>query len=187
VTDLDDLRDRQLGHRYFDTERKKSFTVVGFVSPGLALLQYDDGTALDQFASNFVGDDEAAARFDLNADGLDSEQYVPLGSGPRIQQICDVENHEWFPWPDELWPGGLSDAERAATAGHTRTFYNRVARCKRCGLSADVASEFGQYGSRGWHQAPWFCHECGEAYPGNELLHREGRWFCSECAPEYRD
>ena len=122
-----------------------------------------------------MGDGEAAQTFNLDADGLNSRQYVQLGSGPRLQQICDVEEHERFPWPDELWPGGFSDAEQEATAGHPRSFYNRVACCKRCGLSAEVASGFGQYGLRGRHQAPWFCHKCSDAYPGRELLHREGR------------
>jgi hypothetical protein len=187
VTDLDDLRDRQLGKRYYDTELEKSFTVVGFTPPGLALLQYDDGDSLDEFASSFPKHEEAARKFDLNVDGLDAEEYVPLGGGPRIQQICDVDEHNWFPWPDEIWPGGHSEEARKATQGHPRDFYNRVVRCTRCGLSGDVAGHFGEYGADGHHLAPWFCHECREAHPGHELLLREDRWFCPDCAPEYSD
>lgn len=40
--------------------------------------------------------------------------------------------------PNEMWTD---------IPGHPRTFYSRFARCKRCGLSAAVAGEFGDYGS----------------------------------------
>lgn len=187
MTDLDDLRDRLLGKRFFDIENKEAFTVVGFTPPGLALLQYDDGTPWDEGVSTHLMSEESARKFGLDEDGLDSERYIQLGAGPRVQQVCAVETHDWFPWPDEIWPGGPSEEVREAMQTHPRDLYNRFVRCRQCGLSASVAAEFGPYSSEGYHQAPWFCHECGEAHPGHDLRAREDRWFCPDCVPENTD
>jgi hypothetical protein len=185
VTDLDDLRDRLLGERFFDIDNKEAFTVVGFTSPGLALLQYDDGTPWDEGVSNYAMTEESARKFGLDEDGLDSERYIPLGAGPRVQQVCAVETHDWFPWPDEIWPGGPSEEVREAMQTHPRDLYNRFVRCRQCGLSASAAAEFGPYSSDGHHQAPWFCHNCGEAHPGNNLVYRREKPHCLDCADQY--
>lgn len=121
MTDLDDLRDRLLGKRFYSTEAKESFIVVGVDEPGLALLQYDDGTPWDEMCSSFILDEDSAERLGLNEHGLDSEQFVPLGAGPRIQQACDVGDHDWFPSPDQVWPDGLPDSIREVEPGHLET------------------------------------------------------------------
>lgn len=185
MTDIESLRDRLVGQRFYDTEQDEAFTVVGVTSPpALALLQYDDGVPWDEGASNFTVDEEVSHRMRLDEHGLDSDRYRQLGPGPRIDQICDVEEHEWHPWPDEVWPNGIPDEMWTEIPGHPRTFYSRFARCKRCGLSGEVAGEFGDYGSRGHHQAPWFCHECGDACAGHELVYRRDVAHCPDCAAE---
>lgn len=181
MSDLDNFRDRLLGQRFYSTEAEESFTVVGVDEPGLALLQYDDGTPWDEMCSGFLLDEDSAERLGLNEDGLDSEQFVPLGAGPRIQQACDVGDHDWFPSPDQVWPDGLPDSIREVEPGHPRDLYNQFVRCKQCGFSA---STVGSYAAEGHHQAPWFCHDCGEVHPGNDLVYRREKPHCQECASQ---
>lgn len=183
MSDVEDLRERLVGQRFYDEDRDESFTVVGITNePPLALLQYDDGVAWDEGASNVTVSDDVARRVRLDEHGLDAERYQPLGPGPRIDQICTPEDHEWHPWPDVLWPGGLSEEVRTAVPGHPRDLYDRIVRCKRCGLSGSVAGQFGSYGVRGHHQTPWFCFECGEALPGHELEYLGDVPLCPDCA-----
>jgi hypothetical protein len=185
MSDAEDLRERLFGQRFYDEQEEEAFTVVGITSrPALALLQYDDGVAWDEGASNFTFSEDVAQKAALDEHGLDSERYRPLGPGPRIDQICDPEEHEWFPWPDEIWQGVPSGELREQIPGHPHDFYNRIARCKRCGLSGSVAGQFGEYGVQGHHQTPWFCFECGEPFPGHELEYRRDVPHCPECAAE---
>ena len=183
MTDVEDLRERLVGQRYYDREQGEAFTVVGITGPpALALLQYDDGVGWDEGASNFTVDEDTARRAMLDKHGLDSERYRLLGPGPRIDQICEPEEHEWFPWPDDLWPDIPSGDLRKQIPGHPRDFYSRIARCKRCGLSGSVAGQFGDYGEGSHHQTPWFCHECGDTFPGRELRYVGDLTHCPECA-----
>lgn len=183
--DVSDLRERLIGQRFYDRSQDEAFTVVGITpSPPLALLQYDDGVAWDEGATNFTVSGDVAEQVRLDEHGLDSDRYRSLGPGPRIDQICDPEDHAWHPWPDELWPGGPSPEVREQMSDHPRSFYGRIVRCKRCGLSGSVAGQFGFYGSdaQDAHEAPWFCLECGEAHAGSDLVYQGDAPFCSDCA-----
>jgi hypothetical protein len=183
MTNVEDLRDRLVGKRFYDTERDEAFTVVGMTSaPPLALLQYDDGVGWDEAAANFTVDEDTARKAGLDEHGLDSERYRPLGPGPRIEQTCDPEEHDWFPWPNDLWQDIPSDDQRKQVPGHPRDFYSQIARCRKCGLSGSVAGQFGDYGANGHHQTPWFCYECGDVLPGHELRYVGDLTHCPECA-----
>lgn len=185
MSDIGDLRERLVGRRFYDRKQEESFTVVGITSrPPLALLQYDDGVAWDEGASNFTVNEDVAQRAGLDADGLDSERYRPLGPGPRIDRICEPGSHEWHPWPDTIWPDGPSAEVRERIPGNPRDHYSRMVRCKRCGLSGDVAGQFGPYGTDGRHEAPWFCVECGEAHAGPDLVYVGDFPHCPDCAAE---
>ncbi len=185
MPDVEDLRERLVGQRFYDREQDEAFTVVGVTSrPPLALLQYHDGVSWDEAASNFTVSEDVAQQFRLDEHGLDSERYHPLGAGPRIDQICDPDEHDWHPWPDDIWPSGVPDEVRERVNGHPRTFYDQIVRCKRCGLSGSVAGAFGEYGANGLHQPPWFCFECGEAVAGHEIRYHRDAAHCPECVPE---
>lgn len=187
MTDIEDLRERLTGERFYDEEQEEAFTVIGFKGPKpLALLQYDDGVGWDESAAAFIVDDIVSQVAGLEEDGLDSERYFPLGSGPQIEQVCEPIEHEWYPWPDKLWPHGVPDEARERIAGHPRDFYNRIARCRRCGLSGAVAGKFGVYGSDsdGQHSAPWFCTECDETVAGFNLVYERDLPFCPDCAED---
>lgn len=183
MADVEDLRKRLLGQRFYDKQEDEAFTVVGVTrQPPLALLQYDDGVGWDEAASNFTVNEDTARRTGLDEHGLDSERYHQLGPGPRIDHTCDPDEHDWFPRPDDLWQDVPSGDQRKQTPGHPRDFYNRIARCKRCGLSGSVAGQFGNYGAKGHHQTPWFCHECSDVLPGHELRYVGDVAHCPECA-----
>lgn len=63
MSDIGDLRERLVGRRFYDRKQEESFTVVGITSrPPLALLQYDDGVAWDEGASNFTVNEDVAQR-----------------------------------------------------------------------------------------------------------------------------
>lgn len=186
MPDVEDLQERLCGQRFFDRERNESFTVVGVTAePSLALLQYDDGVAWDEGTSNFAVTPFAADQARLEADGLDSERYHPLGPGPRIDQICDVEEHRWHPPLEYLWPGGPPTEVREQLQGHPRSLYNEFVRCKRCGLSGEVASEYGSYAdcSGGRHTPPWFCSNCRAVYPEREMVYHDDNPYCPSCVP----
>lgn len=183
MANIKDLRERLVGQRFYDKQEDEGFTVVGITSePPMALLQYDDGVAWDEGAANFTFDEDVAHMANLDEDGLDSDRYRPLGSGPRLDQICEPEEHDWFPWPDDIWQGIPSDDSNEQVPSPSRDFYSRLARCKRCGLSGSVAGQFGGYVKRGHHETPWFCYECGEAHSGHELHYIGDLPYCPECA-----
>lgn len=184
------LRSRLVGQRFYDRAQEEAFTVVGITErPALALLQYDDGVAWDEGASNFTVSESVASQATLEKHGLDSERYQPLGPGPRIAQICDADTHEWNPNPEELWPGGVPADVRERMVDHPREIYDRIVRCKRCGLSGDVAGQFGMYGMDGneYHAPPWFCTRCRESYPDAEFEYIGDFPYCSDCAIELGD
>lgn len=184
--DMDDLRERLVGQRFYDNEQEEAFTVVGITStPPLALLQYDDGVGWDEGASNFTVEEDIAQQAGLDEDGLDSDRYRPLGAGPRINQICDPGEHRWYPWPDKIWPSGPSEQVREEIGGNPRDYYARMARCKRCGLSGDVARQFGFYGEDSRHDTPWFCVECGDAYVNHNLMDRADARCCPDCVTNH--
>lgn len=136
MTDIEDLRERLVGQRFYDKQEDETFTVVGITGPpALALLQYDDGVGWDEAASNFTVDKGIARKSGLDEYGLDSERYSKLGPGPRIDQICYPEEHDWFPWPDDLWQDIPSGDQLWHIPGDPRDFYSRITRCRRCGLS----------------------------------------------------
>lgn len=113
MTDVKALRDRLVGQRFYDTQEDEAFTVVGITPPPLlALLQYDDGVAWDEGATSFTVSDEVAQQAVLEEHGLDSSRYRPLGPWPRINGICEPEDHAWQPMPDKIWPGGPSEDVR---------------------------------------------------------------------------
>lgn len=179
----DYLRDRIVGQRFYDREQDESFTVVGITpAPPLALLQSDDGVGWDETATNFTVDEEVADLMRLDEHGLDSDRYRPLGPGPSIAEICEPTDHEWYPPPDRLWPSGPPQEVREAIRENPVDVYARFVRCKRCGLSGDVAGQFGNYGSASsdFHHPPWFCSKCGDVYPDENLVHVENSTFCSE-------
>lgn len=188
MTDIEDLEERLVGERFYDSEQDEAFTVVGFTpAPPLALLQYDDGVAWDEAASAFTVDADTAAASGLDEDGLDAARYRPLGPGPRIDRICPADGHEWTPWPDQVWPNGPTPELRSAVEGRPRDRYTRLARCSRCGLSGDVAGQFGFYGSDGSHGTPWFCTDCGDAFTHTDLVYRGDFQYCRDCAPAEDD
>jgi len=155
LNDNGSLQDRIVEQRFYDEVADEAITVIGITSePPFALPQYDDGVAWDEGAANFSFDEQVAHRAGLYEYGLDSDRYRPLGPGPRIDQICDPEDHHRFPKPDQIWDGLPSGESRERIPGHPRDFYDRLVRCKRCGLSGSVAGEFDTYGSRGHHQTP---------------------------------
>lgn len=187
MSDVDDLRERLVGQRFYDREQDESFTVVGFTeAPPLALLQYDDGVAWDEGASNFTVSENVAHQLRLDEDGLDSDRYRPLGCGPRLDEICDTGAHEWHPMPDDIWPSGPPEEVYERVAAHPREFYNRFVRCKRCGLSGDIVSQFGMYGNRsGEHRTPpWYCTRCGNVYADSDLVYRGDVPYCRDCSIE---
>ena len=190
MSDIHDLRSRLVGERFFDRQQEEAFTVVGITnSPPLALLQYDDGVAWDEGVSNFTVSESVASQAGLEEHGLDSDRYYALESGPRIDRICNADKHDWYPKPDELWPESVLEEVHKHVSAPTRDFYNRIARCKRCGLSGDVAAQFGMYGSNSadYHSPPWFCTNCLEVATSNNLVYHHDQPYCPECASELRD
>jgi hypothetical protein len=181
MSDVDDLRERLVGQRFYDQEQDESFTVVGITEhPPLALLQYDDGIAWDEGASNFTVSENVAHLSNLDEDGLDSDRYRPLGSGPRLDEICDSGTHKWHPMPDDIWPSGPPEEMKS----NPRDLYNRFVRCKRCGLSGEVVIDFGVYGNRSEEigAPPWFCTRCGDAYANTDLVFRRDSLYCRDCS-----
>ena len=108
-------------------------------------------------------------------------------TGPRIDGICPADDHEWTPWPDQVWPDGPTAAVRSAVDAQPHDHYARFARCTRCGLSGDVAGQFGFYGSDGNHGTPWFCADCGDAFAAADLVFRGEVRYCRDCAPAEPD
>lgn len=189
MTDVEALRDRLVGQRFYDSEQEEAFTVVGVrTDPPLALLQYDDGVAWDEGTSHFALSDDVATHMRLDPDGLDSERYRQLGPGPRLDQICEPDAHDWYPEPDTIWPDG-PPASVQTRVDNPQDTYNRLARCKRCGLSGDVAEAFGTYSSEAntMHTLPWFCALCDTAVAGSELVFREDLFYCPDCASDLDD
>ena len=190
MSDIEDLRTRLVGKRFYDHANEEAFTVVGITAGSeLALLQYDDGVAWDEGASAFSTTEDVAFMMGLSGDGLDSERYTPLGPGPRVDQICDSDAHTWFPTPDQLWPGGPTDDLHDRLETSPRTLYSRLVRCKRCGLSGDVASQFSMYGRQttGYHHPPWFCTDCGEVFDDADLEYHGDLPYCADCVGELDD
>jgi hypothetical protein len=182
---IDDLRDRILGNRYYDQEADESFTVVGLSShegePILAFFQYDDGVVWDELATPEMLSPEKAEHLRVEEGGIDSERYVPLGSGPTLgesDRLCPDGEHDWTPQPQEIWPDGVPDGIPDTLA--PSDLYNRIARCKRCGLSGEVASQLKS------HATPWFCARCGEVW--GDLSYRVDGWedtpVCPKCWDE---
>ncbi len=183
--------DRLEGKRYYDRENDESFTVLTsrHGASGLVETQYDDGVSWDEMALPDDVSEEGAERFGVEVEGLDSERYVPLGPGPTIrrsQELCDGD-HDWFPlpshlgWDDpEVWYSEIDSAADDLGVAYCRPvdLYNLVARCKRCGLSAESIISFTGDG------VPGVCMECGI-----DLVPKETSrvWlrdvsYCSDCA-----
>jgi hypothetical protein len=179
-----DLRDRVVGSRFYDKANDECFTVIDIDThdgkPVLALLQYDDGVAWDEAPSPDMFPPEGAEVFGLEEGGIDSERYVPMGAGPTLSQsgeLCPDGSHEWNPRPDEIWPDGVPD--NLPQASRARDVYNRIARCKRCGLSSDVALQYLT------QDTLWFCSNCDEVYSTEVLSYSvpgsEDVPLCPEC------
>lgn len=183
MENLEDLMDRLVGQRYFDTEAEESFTVI-CIDPGtgMAILQYDDGVCWDEPPTTFTMDEERAEQINLEEDGLDSERYEPHGAGPQLFQACHADYHLWYPSPDLLWPDGPPESlpETDDSPGSAQNLYRQIVRCKRCGLSGDVLGEHGSPDD--W--PPWFCHECGDVVQSKDQEFVHDHIHCSECADQ---
>ncbi|WP_157572935.1 hypothetical protein [Halogranum rubrum] len=175
-TSIDDLRERLVGARFYNAAIDESFTVVAVTNDGLmAFLQYDDGVGWDELAAPDLLSKEEAEFFGVSVGGIDDTQYEPLGSGPTLKKACLEGEHDWYPRPSQL---GWDDVEKWHTTidgSLVANTYLRLARCKRCGLSGDVLSQFAN------HETPSICDRCGtEIIPGED----ERVW---EPTPEWRD
>lgn len=161
---LEDLRDRLVGRRFYNSEIDEAFTVIGVTGTGsMVLIQYDDGTAWDELAAPELLTDDLAGHLDLDTAGIDDSKYRPLGSGPKLSEACSEGDHDWFPLPSDL---GWDDVDAWQTSFGERSAvdtYHRIVRCRRCGLSGDVLMEFAG------HERPSVCDRCGnEILPGDE-------------------
>lgn len=186
---LKDIRDRIVGNRYYDKEADESFTVVGLSShegkPILALLQYDDGVMWDELSMPDMLSPDDADHFRVEEGGIDSRRYRPLGPGPTLREsdrLCPDGGHKWTPQPDEIWPDGVS--EDVSGDSSPSWLYNRITRCKRCGLSGEVAGQL-----KG-DDTPWFCARCDEVHEGSALSYFVDGWqdtpVCDDCEAELR-
>lgn len=183
---VDDLRSRVVGKRYYDKSNDESLTVVGLSvhegNPILSLHQYDDGVAWDEAPTPDLMSPAEAEQFRVEEGGIDSERYVPLGPGPTIgrsRELCSDDGHDWTPRPDDIWPDGIPESKSDT---ETSELYNRLVRCKRCGLSGDVALQFDD------SETPWFCARCEEVEEGEELAYLVEGWedlpVCADCKDE---
>jgi hypothetical protein len=142
-----DLNNRVIGKRYYNTEIDESFTVIGYRDP-LLLIQYDDGVGWDELIAPNILNEELATKFDVSEHGIDDQQYRQLGAGPTLQNACATGEHAFYPLPSDL---NLDTAEKFHAVADV---YHHVVRCKKCGLSGDVLSQFtGQF-------SPVVCDRC---------------------------
>lgn len=125
---LDDL----IGKRFHDHRNDEGFTVLDVQEINgelmFVVMQYDDGVPWDEAIAN----EEIAEQIGWSAYGLLSEDYELVGPGPKLADAC--EDHDWFPTPDQLW----DTAEQ-----YDSHLYNKIVRCKRCGLSGSTVLEHG--------------------------------------------
>lgn len=149
--------------------------------------------AWDEMALPDDVSEEGAERFGVEVGGLDSERYVPLDCGPTIRrsgELCDGD-HNWFPrpshlgWDDpEMWHSGIDAAadDLGATFARPVDLYNLIARCKRCGLSADSIITFTG------DDVPGICMECGtDLVPGEtQQVWLGDMTYCPDCADRLR-
>lgn len=143
------MRERYVGNRYYNTEINEGFAVVG-IKNDLLILQYHDGTEQDEdpTPSQFKNE-QIRELVNLAEDGIEDTKYVQLpGGGPTLQHACRNQHHDYYPLPSDLnittyseWQAHIPD-------------YNRIVRCRKCGLSADVISTHLQ------HDTPGFCARC---------------------------
>lgn len=160
---------KYVGQRFFNTEIEESFTVVG-VDSQFFYLQYDDGVAWDEAVSPGQFPSLMAEIVDVSEAGLEDSKYVPLGSGPTLDQACMENEHTLTPSPDFIWDEEPSPGKMDV--------YASIARCKKCGLSFNTILEFlGQ-----WIEYAWWCDDCGE-YSEDAVYYRE-RKYCPDCVPE---
>lgn len=188
--------DRWEGKRYYDREADESFTVLTSRdnASGLVETQYDDGLPWDEMALPEDVTEQGAEQFGLEEGGLDSERYVPIGCGPTIRrsrELCGGD-HDWFPLPSHLgwddpdvWYEGIDAAaeDLGVTLSRPVDLYNLIARCKRCGLSANSILTFTD------NEIPDVCMECGiELIPGEtQGMFLADLMYCPDCADRLRE
>lgn len=204
---MNDKEHRWVGERFYDKHNDESFTVVA--DDGIfAIQQYDDGVAWDEARDPTVGVDSEmvhpdtgepidhpdkdvwtiADQLGVSEVGLEDERYVHLGPGPTIQrsrELCPEEtDHEWFPlpshlgWDDaDLWWSNVPGMEDPL--GRRVDVYPRIARCVRCGLSADVVMQHSSV------EIPSVCDHCGDVLmPGDGNAFVSDSHLCSDCIEE---
>lgn len=167
-TPIDNLRDRLVGKRFHNAEINESFTVVEIRYP-LALLQYDDGMSHDEACIPDLYTEEEARMAGVSEAGIDDRKYLELpGGGPTLKDSCPEGTHRFYPLPSEL-------GEEIVVST-----YENVVRCKVCGLSGDVISDF--LG----HEIPTVCNRCGsDALPMERSFSPTEEWrdaiLCNKC------
>lgn len=163
---VEDLRDRVVGKRFYNTEIEEAFTVVGVTGEGLlVLIQYDDGVGWDELAAPELLPDEKAEQVGVSTGGIDDSKYVQLGSGPKLAQACDEGGHDWYPRPAQLGWDDVDVWRSSVENNLVADTYLNVVRCRKCGLSGDVLSQFAG------HETPTVCDRCGdEVIPGEQEI-----------------
>lgn len=187
VTDPDDLRDRVVGKRFYDTANDEALTVIELEGQ-LLVVQYDDGIAWDEQASPEILSEGVQVMLGVSEGGIDDERYIPLGAGPRLSEACDEDEHVWSPTPTDL---GWDDLDLwYSTPKETAlcTLYSRFVRCTKCGLSGNALATF-----RG-QRLPTICDRCAdELLPGTDELVFEPtmEWgdstLCADCAEDEQE
>jgi hypothetical protein len=158
------LRDRLVGQRFYNTDIDEACTVVGVsATPPMALMQYDDGMFYDEPALPEILSDEHATQLGVSSAGIEDSKYAPLGCGPTLEHACDQTEHDWTPLPSELF----HDPEQSYSEQYDRhrniPHYDRVVRCRRCGLSGSVLANVAG------HPLPDVCARCGsDIIPGTD-------------------
>lgn len=76
IKNVSSIKDRYVGKKFKDLEIGKEFTVIGVSEVGLALLQYEDGTALDEMVLPEIIDSEQAQQLNVSEYGLDDGKYT---------------------------------------------------------------------------------------------------------------
>lgn len=171
IKNISSLKERYVGKKFKNLEIDEKFTVIGVNKAGLALLQYEDGTAYDEIILPDIINSQQAQQLNVSEYGLDDGKYYPLDeNGPTIKDSCD-KHHDWSIYPSEY----LEDKDKknwVSIAGE----YLKVVKCEECGLSGDSICTFlGE-------ETPAICYECNsDMIPGEDKIYWDEVFLCENC------
>jgi hypothetical protein len=170
IRDIEKLEKRFVGKKFKNLEIDQKFTVVGLCeSSGLALLQYDDGTAYDEMVLPNIVTEKEANELRVSESGLDDGKYFPLDEDvPELSEACNEENHSW-----DIFPSEFKESENWF---EDEGDYCNEVRCEDCGLSGDVVISF--LG----HNTPMLCIECNsDVLPSDNYSYYGDQVLCEDC------